>query len=303
MYKSFAALKEARLNPSASRKRIVVAGAADEHALEAVFLAQEKGYVTPVLVGNQDEISRLVAQLGFGEAPHEIVHCSGDTNPSSVAVGLIHEGRGDFILKGKMETKDLLRPILNKESGLNAGGFITHFGLMELKAYHKLLAMSDSAVIPYPSLEEKIKITKLCAKALNKLGYETPIIGALCAVETVNPKMPETLDAQRLQELSEKGAFGAGIVVGPISFDLATRKESAAIKGFSSPYAGAVDMLLVPNMVTGNVMSKIWNGENGNILAGCLIGADVPIALTSRSASMNEKLHSILLCTLLSGRN
>ena len=300
MYKNFKALKEARLDPSAMKKRIVVAGAVDEHALEAVFLAQEKGYVTPVLVGNQDEVSRLVAQLGFKEAPHEIVHCSCDTNPSSVAVGLIRDDRGDFILKGKMETKDLLKPILNKESGLNAGGFITHFGIMELKGYHKLLAMSDSAVIPYPSLEDKIQIAKLSVKALKSLGYEKPIVGALCAVETVNPKMQETLDAQQLQQLSEEGAFGTGIIVGPISYDLATRKESAAIKGFSSPYAGEVDMLLVPNMVTGNVMSKIWNGEDENILAGCLIGADVPIALTSRSASMNEKLHSILLCSLLS---
>ena len=130
MYKSFKELKEARLDPSAARKRIVVAGAADAHALEAVFLAQEKGYVTPVLVGNQDEISRLVAQLGFREATHETVHCSSDTNPSAVAVSLVHEDRGDFILKGKMETRDLLKPILNKESGLNEGGFITHFGLM-----------------------------------------------------------------------------------------------------------------------------------------------------------------------------
>ncbi|MDF2655851.1 MAG: phosphate butyryltransferase [Bacillota bacterium] len=303
MYKSFAALKKARLDPSTVKKRIVVAGAVDEHALEAVFLAQEKGYVTPVLVGNHDEVSRLVAQRGFEEAPHEIVHCACDTNPSSVAVGLIREDRGDFILKGKMETKDLLKPILNRESGLNKRGFITHFGLMELKGYHKLLAMSDSAVIPYPSLEDKIQITKLCTDALSRLGYEKPVIGALCAVETINPKMPETLDAQRLQQLSEEAAFEAGTIVGPISFDLATRKESAAIKGFDSPYAGEVDMLLVPNMVTGNVMSKIWNGEEANILAGCLIGADVPIALTSRSASMNEKLHSILLCTLLCGRN
>ncbi|WP_419821711.1 phosphate acyltransferase [Anoxybacterium hadale] len=301
MYESFQALKETCLDSSAMKKRIVVAGAADEHALEAVFLAQEKGYVTPILIGNHDEVSRLVAQLGFEDAPYEIEHCSSETNPSSVAVGLIREGRGDFILKGKMETKDLLKPILNKESGLNAGGFITHFGIMELKGYHKLLAMSDSAVIPYPSLEDKIQITKLCSKALMKLGYENPVIGALCAVETINPKMPETLDAQQLQQLSEDGAFGAGIVVGPISFDLATRKEAAVIKGYPSPYAGEVDMLLVPNMVTGNVMSKIWNGDPENILAGCLIGADVPIALTSRSASMNEKLYSILLCTLLSG--
>lgn len=301
MYKNYEALKEALLDPKASRKRIIVAGAVDEHALEAAFLAQEKGYVTPVLVGDQEAVLKLIQHLGFENAPYEIVHCDADTNPSSVAVRLIHEGRGDFILKGKMETKDLLKPILNKETGLNDNGFITHFGLMQIQGYHKLLAMSDSAVIPYPTLEDKAKIVKIGMEMLRKLGYEKPIVGALCAAETVNPKMPETLEAEKLQEMSLNGDFGNGIVVGPISFDLATSKESAAIKGYQSPYAGDVDMLLVPNLVTGNVMSKIWNPDEENILAGCLVGANVPIALTSRSASMNEKLHSILLCSLLSG--
>jgi len=119
-------------------------------------------------------------------------------------------------------------------------------------------------------------------------------------VETVNDKMPETVEAGKLQELSGTGAFGDAVVIGPISYDLATRKESAAIKGYDSSYAGDVDMLLVPQLVTGNVMSKIWNADADNIMAGCLIGADVPIVLTSRSASMNEKLNSILLCAKLS---
>ena len=303
MYKNYEELKKALLVENSVKKRIIVAGAVDEHAVEAAFLAQEKGYVTPVLVGDQNGINALVKKLGFSDAPHDIIHCDADTNPSSAAVKLIREGRGDFILKGKMETKDLLKPILNKETGLNSSGFITHFGLMELKGYHKLLAMSDSAVIPYPTYEEKVMIAKTGIRMLEKLGYENPVIGALCAAETVNAKMPETLDAEALQKLAESGGLGNGIVVGPISFDLATRKESAAIKGYQSPYAGDVDMLLVPNLVTGNVMSKIWNADDNNILAGCLAGADVPIALTSRSASMNEKLHSILLCSLLSGSN
>lgn len=300
MYKNFETLKEALLDRNASKKRIIVAGAVDEHALEAAFLAQEKGYVTPVLVGDKDGVLKLIKNLGFANAPYEIVHCDADTNPSSIAVQLVHEGRGDFILKGKMETKDLLKPILNKETGLNDNGFITHFGLMQIKGYHKLLAMSDSAVIPYPTLEDKAMIVKICMDMLRKLGYEKPVVGALCAVETLNPKMPETIDAEKLQTMSLNGEFGNGIVVGPISFDLATSKESAAIKGYPSPYAGDVDMLLVPNLVTGNVMSKIWNPDEDNILAGCLVGANVPIALTSRSAGMNEKLHSILLCSLLS---
>lgn len=299
MYKDFQALIEKRLNLKEKPKRALVAGANDEHALEAVFLAQEKGFAFPVLIGDQDTVIEMVKELGFLDRPFELVHCDKDKNPSEAAIQLIHEGKGDFIIKGKLETKALLKPILNKETGLNKDGFITHFGLMQIKNYHKLLAMSDCAVIPYPSLEDKSKIVSVSMKALRKLGYEKPVVGALCAVETVSEKMPETVDAKALQDMAQAGQFGNGVVVGPISFDLATRKESARIKGYHSPYAGDVDMLLVPQMVTGNVMSKIWNVDDHNILAGCLLGADVPIVLTSRSASMDEKLYSILLCNIL----
>lgn len=300
MYKNYNELIEKRLNTKESPKRAVVAGANDEHALDAVFLAQERGFAFPVLVGEEKAIRDIIKKIGYGNKPYEIVNCGEDENPSEIAVKLIREGRGDFIIKGKMETKDLLKAVLNKEKGLNKKGFITHFGLMQIDGYHKLLAMSDSAVIPYPGLEEKKKIVEICMEALRKLGYEKPVVGALCAVETVNEKMIETVEAKELQRLSEENYFGAGVVIGPISYDLATQKESARIKGYESPFAGDVDMLLVPQMVTGNVMSKIWNCNPKNILAGCLLGADVPIVLTSRSASMSEKLHSILLCNMLS---
>lgn len=300
MYKSFDDLTGNLIKSKGKIKRAVVAGACDEHALEAVFLAQEKGFVKPVLVGAEEDICAKLKLMNYSKREHSIINCNKDTNPSEIAVQLIHSGDGDFIIKGKIETKDLLKPILNKTTGLNKRGFITHFGLMQLKNYHKLLAMSDCAVIPYPTLEEKKKIVMSCTEALNKLGYVKPVVGALCAVETVNEKMPETTDAFKLKEMSGKGLLGESIVEGPISFDLATSKESAKIKGYNSAYAGDVDMLLVPNMVTGNVMSKIWNADPENIMAGCLVGADIPIVLTSRSASMNEKLHSILLCTMLS---
>lgn len=300
MYKNFNAMLEDVKSTQTPLKVAVVAGANDAHALEAVFTAQDMGIVTPLLVGPEAEIEVLITELGYSHKPYGIVPTDVDTNPSAVAVRLIRDGQGDFIMKGKMETRDLLRPILNKEIGLNGSGFITHFGYMQLKGYHKLLAISDCAVIPYPSLEDKVKIIKANVAALHKLGYKMPIVGVLCAVETVSEKMPETVEAKKLQEMAEDGAFGEAVIVGPISYDLATRKESAVIKGYDSPYAGEVDMLLVPQMVTGNVMSKIWNADVDNVMAGCLIGAAVPIVLTSRSAGMSEKLNSILLCSKLS---
>lgn len=300
MYKNFDELMKVLIKSNNPIKKAIVAGAADEHALEAVFLAQEKGFVTPVLVGVQEDIINKLQKMNYLDKKYKIVDCDKDTNPSEIAVKLIHNGEGDFIMKGKIETKDLLKPILNKETGLNKNGFITHFGFMQLKGYHKLLSISDCAVIPYPTLEEKKKIIMSCTEALIKLGYNKPVVGALCAVEAVSEKMPETVDALKLKEMSIQGLLGNCVVEGPISFDLATSRESAEIKGYKSQYAGEMDMLLVPQMVTGNVMSKIWNADPENIMAGCLVGADIPIVLTSRSASMNEKLYSILLCTMLS---
>jgi len=299
MYRTFEELLNRCLKHNGTPKKAIVVGANCQHTLEAVLLAQEKGYVTPILIGNREEIMTLIRSFKYTQREFELLHIEAHINPSEVAVKLIHEGKGDFIVKGKIQTKALLKPILNKQTGLNKSGFITHFGLMELKHYHKLLAISDCAVIPYPSFRDKEQIIKLGIDSLKKLGYEKPVVGALCAVETVSEKMPETVEALKLQEQAQNGQWGNAVVIGPISFDLATQKEAARVKGFDSPYAGDVDMLLVPHMVTGNVMSKIWNADSKNILAGCLIGADVPIVLTSRSADMNEKLSSILLSVML----
>lgn len=299
MYTSFEELMTTKMGEDYRPKIAIVAGANDEHVLDAVFTAQEQGYVTPVLVGDETETEGIIQQMGLASRPYTLVGTKAGENPSTVAVSLIKAGKGDFIIKGKLTTKDLLKPILNKETGLNSNGFITHFGYMKLKNYHKLLAISDCAVIPYPDLETKQKIVTLGIEKLKQLGYRNPVVGAMCAVETISKQMPETEDAAALQHLSETGEI-PGEVIGPISYDLATSKASALIKGYDSPYAGDVDMLLVPNLVTGNAMSKIWNADADNQMAGCIIGADVPIALTSRSASMNEKLNSLLLCALLS---
>ncbi|MDR1432158.1 MAG: hypothetical protein LBI99_08565 [Propionibacteriaceae bacterium] len=289
-----------RLALAGGRRRCAVPGAADAHALEAVFAAADAGFVEPVLLGVADEIRAALSAAGLAGRPGRIVDVLAERNPAEVAVQLVRSGQADFILKGQLQTRDLLKPILNKEVGLNDQGFITHFGLMQIAGYHKLLAMSDAAVIPYPDLAAKRQIVLACVAALAALGNPEPVVAALCAVEVVNPKMPETLEAAELARLSAAGAFGPARVIGPISYDLATSAESARIKGYQVAGAGNADLLLVPQMVTGNIMSKIWNADPRNSLAGCLIGARVPVGLTSRSASAAEKLNSIILCCALS---
>ncbi|MBT8224627.1 MAG: phosphate butyryltransferase [Dactylosporangium sp.] len=289
-----------RARSRATPRRCAVAGAADATALEAVFHAQRRGWATPVLAGEPAGIRALLGTLGFADEPHTIVACPATGNPAATAVELVRAGRADFVLKGRLATRDLLRPVLDRTSGLNDHGFVTHLGLMRLAGYHKLLAMSDSAVIPHPTLADKHRIVAVCVAALRRLGLRRPVVGVLCAVETVSERMPETVHADQLRRAGERGEFGDAVVVGPISYDLATSRESAVTKGYDAPHAGDVDMLLVPEMVTGNVMSKIWNADPANLLAGCLVGTRAPVALTSRSAPLAEKLHSILLCSLLS---
>lgn len=300
-YASFEELRAAR--PLTGRpQRCVVAGADDEHALEAVMLAAREGYLTPVLVGAKVAVEGVLAGLEVAE-PYVLHDCPDGTNPAEVAVRLVREGEADFILKGRLQTADLLRPILNKETGLNDRGFITHFGLMQIHGFDHLVAMSDSAVIPHPSLADKARIIEICTDALRSLGIDHPVVAALCAAETVSPKIPETVEAAELAAMAERGEFGDAVVLGPISLDLATSADAARIKGYDDPHAGKADLLLVPSMVVGNVMSKIWNVDPRNTLAGCLVGARVPVALVSRSASMAEKLTSLLLCSLLSAAN
>ncbi|MGC3954535.1 MAG: phosphate acyltransferase [Propionicimonas sp.] len=298
MFTTFTELRQHALT-TLPVQRCAVAGAANRHALEAVFAAAAEGYVTPVLIGPAGPIRGLIEELGI-DGRYELVDCDPLANPAQLAVDLVRAGEADFILKGGLQTADLLRPILNKATGLNDSGFITHFGLMQLAGYPKLLAMSDAAVIPRPTLEDKVRIVAAGVRTLRQLGIPRPVVAALCAAENVSEKMPETLDALRLSQLAAEGEFGDAVVLGPISYDLATSAESAAIKGYDNPHAGNVDLLLVPELVTGNVMSKIWNADHRNLLAGCLIGARVPVGLTSRSASMAEKLNSLLLCSVLS---
>ncbi|MDR2347664.1 MAG: hypothetical protein LBD90_03400 [Bifidobacteriaceae bacterium] len=297
MLTSFADLARAAL--AGGRRRCAVPGAADGHALEAVFAAADEGYVEPVLIGPAQAIKAKLAPTGLGQRPHRLVDVPEGRNPAEAAVALVRSGEADFIFKGAMQTRDLLRPIFDKATGLNDAGFITHFGLMLIAGYPKLLAMADGAVNPHPDLAAKRRILQASLDALGRLGLTAPVVAALAAVESVNPKMPETLDAAALAQLGREGAFGAARVLGPISYDLATSPEAVQIKGYAEPGAGQADMLLVPDMVTGNIMSKIWNADARNSLAGCVIGARVPVALTSRAAGAREKLNSLLLCCAL----
>ena len=281
-------------------KTVVVACAHDAHTLEAILKAREEGLVKCLLVGIKNDIFRIAADLGYTITEDEVLEAETDEEAATISVRLVREGKADFLQKGLMQTATILKAVVNRETGLHTGGMISHSAVLEIPGYHKLVCVTDGGMIPNPDLEGKKAIIRNAVSMFHCLGYELPLVSALCAAENISPKIPETVDAAALKEACQAGELGKCYVVGPISFDLAMNKESAKIKRFNSPVCGETDILLVPNISTGNIMSKSLMEFAGARMAGCVIGAKCPIALNSRSASFDEKYYSLLLCALVS---
>ena len=280
--------------------RVVVAAAGDEHTLEAVAHAVGEGIIKPVLVGDKAKIDEILAKLQLNVPEEDIYDVPDADEAAKKSVALIHEGKGDFIMKGKLETAQILKPVVNKETGLGCGRVMSHFVFDELPYYHKLLVTTDGGMMTYPTLEQKKQIIENTVDTLKALGYENPKIAVVAAVEKVNPKMPETVEADELKQMNLRGEIKDCVVEGPISLDIALDKEIADIKGFDSPVAGDADVILVPNIQVGNVLGKsITVIAKGN-MAGFIVGSKVPIVLTSRGSSAKEKFLSLVLAAAVS---
>ncbi|MBR6825696.1 MAG: phosphate butyryltransferase [Oscillospiraceae bacterium] len=285
---------------SGEKKTCAVACAHDAHTLEAIMTMRNEGLMNCLLVGHTEEIKKIAADHGYEVTDSEIIEAETDADAAQICVDLVREGKAGFILKGLLQTATLLKAVVNKQTGLNTGSVISHFALVELPGYHKIFAVADSGMIPSPDLDTKKSIIRNAVGAMAKLGYEKPLIAALCAAENVSPKIIETVDAAALKEASLAGELGSCYVEGPISFDLTMNPESAKIKKFESPVVGNADMLLVPNLATGNIMVKTMLQFAHAQMAGAIVGAKCPIALISRSATYEEKYYSLLLCALIS---
>jgi len=295
MYKSFDELSK---SINAGQRTLVVAAAHDEHTLEAVFAASVEFGTQYVLVGDREKILSLSLNLGISPAPETIVDSGDDADCARKAVDLIKSGSGDALMKGIIDTGTLLKAVLCKDSGIRGSGTLSHLAVIEAPDYHKLIGITDGGMIPYPTLEQKIDIVRNATSFFNNIGYKKPKIAALCASETVSPKIPETAEAAELQTLCREGKLGDCLLEGPLSFDIAISKGSAEVKGFKSEISGETDILLVPNITVGNVLAKgliYWAGAK---MAGCILGAKTPIVLTSRGASAEEKLLSIMISTI-----
>ncbi len=279
------------------KKKVAVVAAHDEHTLEAVFKAKEDGVVEPILIGRKDKIKEILDKHNFALSDEFIIDIEDESQAAYKAVELVNENKANSIMKGKIQTADLLKAVVDKERGIRTGRLMTHFAVLEVPTYHKLLAITDGGMVMYPTLEQKKGIIQNAVDVLLSLGYEKPKVAVLAAVEKVNPKMPETVDAAELKKMAESGEITNCIVEGPISYDIAMNRESAEIKGFDSPVVEDVDILIPPNIATGNILAKALIYSGNAKMAGIIVGAKVPIILTSRGSSSEEKYLSIVLAT------
>ena len=290
-----------RTRVSGTRKRVAVVEADDEHTLQAVFRARDDGLVEPLLVGDAVRIRSTLEDLGLSVPADGIVPADDAAASARRGVELVRGGVAQFLMKGRLQTSDLLTAVVDKTRGLRTGNVISHIALYSVPRYHKLLVDTDGGMVMYPDLAQKKAIIENAVGLLHTLGYESPKVAVLAAVEHLNEKMPETVDAAALKTMGVEGGIAGCIVEGPISYDLATDAAVVEIKGYQSPVAGDADILVVPNITTGNVLGKCLACTAGAEMAGIVVGADAPIILTSRGSSSNEKYFSIVLAAAAAG--
>ncbi|MBR4421337.1 MAG: phosphate butyryltransferase [Erysipelotrichaceae bacterium] len=296
MFANFEEMVEAA-KKNQKRRVVAVAGAADEAVIESTLKAKKEGVAEPILVGDGEKIKEALANLGENVEDFHIVDCEFE-NIGQRAVELVQDGEADFLMKGMIETKDILKPVVSKENRLRTGRVMSHLALNEVPGYHKLLGNTDGGMLVYPDLEQKKAIIENATEVLHNLGYEDPKFAVLCAVEKLNPKMTECVDADALQKMNESGEIAGCKVVGPISYDVAMDKHIADHKGFDCEYCGDFDVLVMPNMAAGNIFGKTLTVTVKAKMAGIIIGAKCPIVLTSRGSSAEEKYLSIVLAGL-----
>lgn len=287
-----------KVKAGSSKARVALAGAADAHALEAVLKARDEGLIEPVLVDHADYIRKAAGGLDLSGA--NIADCHRDVNPAQRAVELINAGEADFLMKGRLETRELLKPVVDKANGLYTGRLMTLLTMNRLPGYHKLLMITDAGMVICPDLEQKRRIIQNAAEVFHRLGNDDPKVAVLCGIEKLNPKMQETVDAKALAEMCALGELAGCTVVGPISYDVAMSASIAKIKGYECEFCGDFDMLAVPSLAAGNILNKCMTVSCGAEMAGLVVGARVPVVLSSRGSSAEEKYYSIALAAYVS---
>jgi len=276
-------------------KKLVLAAAHDDNAMEAVVKAVEAGIVKGILVGNKEMILKIAEEKKINITDMPIIDELDVDKAAAIAVKLVRDKEADILMKGNLPTASLLRAVLNKEWGLRSGDLLSHLALFEVPTYHKIIALTDAAMNIAPDFAGKVAILKNAVDYLCKLGLNNPKTAILGAVETVNEAMPITMEAAALAKMADRGQIKKCIIDGPLAFDNAISKHSAEHKGIKSPVAGDADLLMCGNIEVANVLYKTFIYFAQARCAAVIVGAKAPIVLTSRADSDETKLNSIAL--------
>lgn len=281
--------------PDAQPKRMAVAVAESEEVLEALAEAVKLGIVEPILIGDAGKIRSIAGKMALDFGTSEIVDRPDAVSAAKTAVELVRSGQAKVLMKGSIVSSILMKAILNKETGIRASDSLSIVSVIESPALDRLLFLSDGGMIPYPTFEQKIDIINNAVPVMRNLGIEQPRVACLAALELVNPKMPPTMEAAALALMSQRGQIKGCTVDGPYQLDNALFPEAVREKHLTSPsgVAGCADMVLVPNIETGNVMLKALRYLGGCGIAGMMAGASVPVVMSSRADTVVNKLRSI----------
>jgi phosphate acetyltransferase len=291
---------DALIERAAALPRPVVAVAAPltRVALEGSLLGAERGLLIPLLVGPERTIRQVArdAHLELGDT--RIIDAPDEASAAARCVALCRSGEAGGIMKGSLHTDVLMHAVLAPDAGLRTPRRVSHVFVLDVQTYARPLLVTDAAINIYPTLVDKVDIVKNAIDLAHAIGIERPNVAILSAAETVNPKIVSTLDAAALCKMADRRQIEGAVLDGPLAFDTAVSAEAAAIKGLTSPVSGVADVLLVPDLESGNMLVKQLEYLGGAELAGIVVGARVPIILTSRADSVRARIASCALATM-----
>ena len=281
------------------KERVVIAGADCENILLGAFEAQDAGFATPILVGERNKIDPMLERLGLKNKEYRLVETGPSDNVTQIAIDLINKGEGDVLMRGNIQTREFLMPLLDRKNGLRTDKLLTHIDLISMPDYPKLIAIGDVTVTIEPNLGQKKKIIQNMTDTLASLGYECPKIALLSMVEEVSFHMRDTIEAQELIRSQKERPFANCQMEGPIAYDLILSKEAARLKGYQSDLCGDFDGILVPSLLAGNLIVKGWQMHAHARTCGVVVGAKIPVALTSRSDDKDVSFLSLAFCAAI----
>lgn len=285
-----------------SRKRIAVVCASDRNTEEAIHRALNEGFADALMIGPDDILDRFPSLRNFGDRV-KVIPADDPDDAARKAVAAVRSGEADVLMKGLINTDNLLRAILDKENGLlPQGKVLSHITAASIPSYSKMLFFTDAAVIPFPSFEQRVAMVGYVADACRSFGVERPDIALIHCNEKIHPRFPVTLDYEKITRMASEGYFGDAVVAGPLDVKTACDSSAAAIKGIDSPVVGMSDALVFPDIEAANVFYKTITLFSGAVTAGVLCGTSAPVVIPSRSDSAESKFCALAVACLISGR-